>query len=74
MPFRFGFPELIIILVIIIIIFGVGKLTGVGGAIGKALHDFRKAQSGEDEVVKSVTGEEKDKKQEPAETKTKTEN
>ncbi len=73
MPFRIGPTELIIILVIIVIIFGVGKIAGVGGAIGKALHDFRKAQSGE-EVIKSVTGEEKDKKQEPAETKTKTEN
>jgi sec-independent protein translocase protein TatA len=36
-------------LVIILIIFGVGKLPQVGGAIGKGLRSFRKAQQGEDE-------------------------
>ncbi len=35
--------ELIIILVIIIIIFGVGRLPEVGGAIGKGIREFRKA-------------------------------
>lgn len=42
-----GFPELIIILVIVLVIFGVGKLPQVGGALGKSLREFRKAQSGE---------------------------
>ena len=44
-----GVPELIIILVVILIFFGVGKLPQVGGAIGKGLRAFRKAQRGEDE-------------------------
>ena len=39
--------EIGIILVIILIIFGVGKLPQVGGAIGKGLHEFRKATRGE---------------------------
>lgn len=69
MPFHMGPTELIIILVIIMLIFGVGKLAGVGGAIGKALHDFRKAQSGE-----PFTDEEKGKTQNPADTQTKTRN
>lgn len=56
--------ELIIILVIIITIFGVGKLAGIGGAIGKALHDFRKAQAGEE-----IKSEEEDKTKKPATTK-----
>jgi sec-independent protein translocase protein TatA len=43
--------ELIIILVIIIIIFGVGRLPEVGGAIGKGIREFRKASS-EAEVAK----------------------
>lgn len=38
-----GFPELIIILVIALIIFGPGKLPSVGGSIGKALREFKKA-------------------------------
>lgn len=44
-----GGPELIIILVVVIIIFGVGKLPQVGGAIGKGLREFRKARTEEDE-------------------------
>ena len=49
MPFRFGPWEIGLILVIILIVFGVGKLPQVGGAIGKGIRAFRKAQSGEDE-------------------------
>jgi sec-independent protein translocase protein TatA len=46
---RLGWPEMIAILVIILIIFGAGKLPEVGSAIGKGLRSFKKAQSGEDE-------------------------
>jgi len=46
---RLGWPEIIIILVIVLIVFGVGKLPQVGGAIGKGIRAFRKAQAGEDE-------------------------
>lgn len=43
MPFISGVGplELIIILVIVIIIFGVGKLPTVGGALGKSIREFR---------------------------------
>jgi sec-independent protein translocase protein TatA len=41
--FNLGFPELIIILVIALIIFGPGKLPQAGAAIGKAFSEFRKA-------------------------------
>ena len=37
-----------LILAAILIVFGVGKLPQVGGAIGKGLHAFRKGQSGEE--------------------------
>lgn len=40
--------ELIIILVIVIIIFGVGRLPELGGAIGKGIREFRKAVSEEE--------------------------
>jgi sec-independent protein translocase protein TatA len=45
----FGIWEIVFILVIILIVFGVGKIPQVGGAIGKAIRNFKKAQSGEDE-------------------------
>jgi sec-independent protein translocase protein TatA len=49
MPFRIGPWEIGIILVIILIVFGVGKLPQVGGAIGKGLRAFRKGQRGEED-------------------------
>ena len=48
MPFRIGPWEIGLILVIILIIFGVGKLPQVGGALGKGLRAFRKGQTGEE--------------------------
>ena len=48
MPFRIGPWEIGLILVIILIVFGVGKLPQVGGAIGKGLRAFRKGQQDED--------------------------
>lgn len=36
-----GIPELLIILVIVLIIFGPGRLTGAGAALGKAIREFR---------------------------------
>ena len=48
----FGWPEIILLLVIVIIIFGVGKLPQVGGAIGKSIKEFRKARAGEDDTQK----------------------
>ncbi len=48
MPFRLGPWEIALILAIILIIFGVGKLPQIGGAIGKGMRNFRKGQRGED--------------------------
>jgi sec-independent protein translocase protein TatA len=41
--FGIGVPELIIILLIILIIFGAGKLPEIGGGIGKAISNFKRA-------------------------------
>ncbi len=49
MPFRIGPWEIALILAIILIVFGVGKLPQVGGAIGKGLRAFKKGQRGEDD-------------------------
>ena len=66
MPFRIGPWEIGLILVIILIVFGVGKLPQVSGAIGKGLRSFRKAQRGEDEDE-----EKEDEKEKPIKTKSK---
>ena len=43
--FGIGMPELIIILVIVLIIFGAGKLPEIGAGMGKAIKNFKGATS-----------------------------
>lgn len=52
--FGLGMPELIIILVIIVIIFGAGKLPEIGSGIGKGIRNFKDATSKEDEKNKVI--------------------
>jgi sec-independent protein translocase protein TatA len=50
MPFNMGAPELIIILIIVILVFGVGRIANIGGELGKGISAFRKGlKSDEDE-------------------------
>ncbi len=67
--FGLGTQELLIILVLVMIIFGAGKLPQVGGALGKGLRNFKKGvnEAGEDieegqveEISKENESEEKD--------------
>lgn len=44
MPFRLGPVELILILVVLMLLFGVGKLPQVGQAMGNAVKQFRQSQ------------------------------
>lgn len=44
-----GIPELLIVLVIVLVIFGAGKLPQIGGNIGKAIKNFKSGVK-EDEV------------------------
>jgi len=41
MPFNLGPTELIILLVIVLVIFGAGKLPEIGGALGKSIREFK---------------------------------
>ena len=52
--FGIGVPELIVILVIVLIVFGAGKLPEIGGAIGKSIRNFKKSvrESDENETTK----------------------
>ena len=50
-----GLPEIAIILVIVLIFFGVGKLPQVGGALGEGIREFRKASEGEFEGEENET-------------------
>ena len=58
MPIRLGPFELIIVLVIVVIIFGVGRLPEIGGAVGKAIREFRESTATEDTTAKEDSTEE----------------
>ncbi|MFQ6126874.1 MAG: twin-arginine translocase TatA/TatE family subunit [Candidatus Heimdallarchaeota archaeon] len=49
-----GWPELVLILIIIIFIFGASRITGLGKALGKAVREYREASSGEEKKGKRV--------------------
>jgi sec-independent protein translocase protein TatA len=57
--------ELILLLVIVLIIFGPGKLPDIGNAVGKGIREFRKASN---EIEESVRGESKRTDDGPAST------
>lgn len=55
----FGMPgplELVLLIVIVLIVFGAGKLPQIGDALGKGIRNFKKATSGKDDI--DVTPEE----------------
>jgi len=50
-----GPMEIGLIVLLVLIVFGVGKLPQVGGALGKGIREFRKAKDGRDEDTKVVS-------------------
>jgi sec-independent protein translocase protein TatA len=57
--FGLGMPELIIILIIVVLIFGAGRISEIGGAIGKGIRGFKKSVNEPDSI--DVTSDENDK-------------
>lgn len=45
-----GFGELIILLIIVLLVFGAGKLPQIGDALGKSIKNFKRASNGQDEI------------------------
>jgi sec-independent protein translocase protein TatA len=60
MPSWLGAPELLIILIIVILIFGVGRIANIGGELGKGISAFRKGLK-EDDDKKPDEEEKKEK-------------
>ena len=48
--FGFGLPELIVVLAIVLVVFGAGRIPEIGGAFGKSIRNFKKASSGKEEI------------------------
>ena len=46
--FDIGFPELIVILVIILLVFGAGRVPEIARSLGKAINEFKKAMKEDD--------------------------
>jgi len=47
----FGGPELLIVLIIVILLFGVNRIGKIGKELGQGIREFRKGVTGEDETT-----------------------
>lgn len=57
--FGMGWQELIIVLIIVVIIFGVGRLPEIGSALGKGIKNFKKSMNETNEITDQSSKEEK---------------
>ena len=55
MPFGVSLPELLILLVVLLLVFGAKRLPEMGKSLGKGMREFKDAVSGEDEPAKGPT-------------------
>jgi sec-independent protein translocase protein TatA len=61
--FGIGMPELIVILVIVILVFGASRLPEIGAGVGKAIRNFKKSIKDMPEI--DVTPKEEDEQTKP---------
>lgn len=57
---QIGMPEIIVIAVVILILFGAKKLPEIGSALGKAIREFKKAGKDIEDEVKGAAGHKDD--------------
>ena len=57
MPIRIGLPELAIILVIVILLFGVGRIGKIAGEMGSGIRAFREGLQGDKDKKEETTEE-----------------
>jgi len=55
---RIGFGELVVVLIIVLLIFGAGKLPQIGEGLGRAISNFKKESGGADPSGKKDNKEE----------------
>ena len=58
-----GFPELMVILVIVVLIFGANKLPEIGSSLGKAIRNFKRSSNEPDEIDVSAKKDQEPPKQ-----------
>ena len=63
MPFHLGTTELIIILVIIILLFGVGRIGKVASELGKGIRNFQSGLKGDEKPEDKAETKEEEKKE-----------
>ncbi len=56
---RLGAPELIIVLIIVVLLFGVGRISKISGEVGSAIRNFREGLRGDDADEKKDKPEDK---------------
>jgi len=61
--FGFGVPEMLILLAIVLVVFGAGKLPQIGSSVGKSITNFKKAIDGKDEIEINAKNDKDSKKE-----------
>ncbi len=59
----FGLPELLIILVVVLLVFGVGRIGKIAGELGNAIRKFRDGIQGQSDDEKTAAPQDDDSKE-----------